>query len=53
MVYSKCQCLSAFCLPFCAIIVVHVPFPFGVWGRVLNSIILVPDHYLFMYPICA
>ena len=26
-----------------------VPFPFGVWGRMWNSIVSVPDHCLFIY----
>ena len=25
------------------------PFPIGVWGRVWNSIVSVPDHCLFIY----
>ena len=29
---------------FSAVIVVRVPFPFGVWGRVWILIVLVPDH---------
>ena len=31
---------------FSAILVVRVPFPFGVWGRMWNSIVSVPDHCL-------
>ena len=34
---------------FSAVLVVRVPFPFGVWGRVWNSIVSVPDHCLFIY----
>ena len=34
---------------FTAVLVVRVPFPFGVWGRVWNSIVSVPDHCLFIY----
>ena len=34
---------------FSAILVVRVPFPFGVWGRMWNSIVSVPDHCLFIY----
>ena len=34
---------------FSAVLVVRVPFPLGVWGRVWNSIVSVPDHYLFIY----
>ena len=33
---------------FSAVLVVRVPFPFDVWGRVWNSIVSVPDHYLFI-----
>ena len=29
---------------FSAVLVVRVPFPFGVWGRLWNSIVSVPDH---------
>ena len=31
-----------------AVLVVHVPFPFGVWGRMWNLIVSVPDHCLFI-----
>ena len=31
---------------FSAVFVVRVPFPFGIWGRVWNSIVSVPDHCL-------
>ena len=34
---------------FSVVSVVHVPFPFGVRGRVCNSIVSVPDHCLFIY----
>ena len=27
----------------------RVPFPFGVWGRMWNSIVSVPDYCLFIY----
>ena len=38
------------CCFYCsAVLVVRVPFPFGVWGRVWNSILSVPDHCLFIY----
>ena len=32
-----------------------VPYPFGVWNRIWNSIVSVPDHFLFIYfvNICA
>ena len=32
-----------------AVLVVHVPFLFSVWGRVWNLIVSVPDHCLFIY----
>ena len=32
------------CFNFSAVLVVRVPFPFGVWSRILNSIVSVPDH---------
>ena len=32
-----------------AVFVVRVPFPFGVWGRMWNLIVSVPDHCLFIY----
>ena len=35
------------CFYFSAILVIRVPFPFGVWGRVSNSVVSVPDHCLF------
>ena len=34
---------------FGAVLVVRVPFQFGVLGRVLNLFVSVPDHCLFMY----
>ena len=33
----------------CAVIIVGVPFPFGVQGRIWNSIVSVPNHCLFIY----
>ena len=36
--------------PFsCVVLAVRVHFPFGVWGRVWNSIVSVPEHCLFIY----
>ena len=35
------------CFYFCVVLVVRVPFPFGVLGRVWNSIVSGPDHCLF------
>ena len=34
---------------FSAVLVVRVPFPFGVFGKVWNSIVSIPDHCLFIY----
>ena len=31
------------------VLIICVPFPFGVWGRKCNSIVSVPDHCLFIY----
>ena len=31
------------------LIIVGVLFPFGVWGRIWNSVVSVPDHCLFIY----
>ena len=36
------------CFNFSAVLVVRVLFPFGVWGRMWNSIVSVPDHCLFI-----
>ena len=33
---------------FSAVLVVCVPFPFGVWDRVWNPIVSVPDHSIFI-----
>ena len=41
------------CFYFSAVLVVRVPFPFSVWGRVWNSIVTVPDHCLFIYLLYA
>ena len=34
---------------FSAVLVVCVPFPFGIWGRMWNSIVSVPDLFYFLY----
>ena len=34
---------------FSAVLIVCVPLPFGVYGRLWNLIVLVPDHDLFIY----
>ena len=38
---------------FSAVLVIRVPFPFGVWGKVWNSIVSVPDHCLFIYMVMS
>ena len=40
--------LSTIAVLFYAISTVRVPFLFGVWGKMCNSIVLFPDHYLFI-----
>ena len=35
------------CFYFSAVLIVGVPFPFGVKGRIWNSIVSVPDYCLF------
>ena len=37
------------CFNFSAVLIVRVPFPFGVWGRMWNWIVSVPDHCLLFY----
>ena len=37
------------CFNFSAVLVVRVPFPFGVWGRMWNSIVSVPDNCFFIF----
>ena len=39
------------CLYFSAVLIVGVPFQFGVYGRMWNLIAIVstPDHYLCIY----
>ena len=38
-----------YCLYFSAVLVVRVPFSFGIWGIVWNSIASVPDHCFFIF----
>ena len=40
-----------FSVDFCADLLkaVRLLFPFGVWGRMLNSIVSVPDHCVSIY----
>ena len=38
----------SYCFYFSAVLIVGVPFPFGVWGGVWNSVVSVPDHCLFI-----
>ena len=37
------------CFYFSVDLIVGVPFPFGVYGKMRNSIVSVPDHCLFIY----
>ena len=37
------------CYVFSAVLVVRVPFLFGAWGRIWNSIASVPDLCIFIY----
>ena len=37
------------CFYFSAVLIIGVPFPFGVKDRIWNSIVSVPDHCLFIY----
>ena len=39
----------AFFYQFSAVLIVGFLFPFGVKGRKWNSIVSVPDHWLFIY----
>ena len=34
---------------FSAVLAIRISFPFGVLGRVLNSIVTVPDNCIFIY----
>ena len=40
--------LSASAVLLYAVLIVCVPFLFGVWGRLWNSIVSVPNHFLFI-----
>ena len=40
---------SAYAVLLNTVLIVCAPFPFGVWGRMWNSIVSVPDHCLFTY----
>ena len=37
------------CFYFSAVLIVGVPFPFGFWGRMWNSIEVVSDHCRFNF----
>ena len=37
------------CCLFYTALIVCAPFPFGVWGRIWNLIVSVPDRCLFIY----
>ena len=43
------SCFSDCAVFLYAVLIVCVPFPYGVWGRKKNSIVSVPDHCLFIY----
>ena len=36
------------CVDFSAVLVLRVPFPFDVMGRMWNTTVSVPDHCLFI-----
>ena len=38
-----------YCFYFSAVLVVRVPFPLGIWGRMWNSVVSVPDHCLLIH----
>ena len=38
-----------YCFDFSAVLIVGVPFPFGVEVMMWNLIVSVPDHCLFIY----
>ena len=42
------SCLSTCDVLLYAVLIICVPFLFGVWGRMWNSIVAVPDHCLFI-----
>ena len=37
----------AYAILIYAVLIACVSFPFGVWGRMWNSVVSVPDHCLF------
>ena len=37
------------CFNFSDVLVVRVHLPFGVWDRMWNSIVSIPDHCIFIY----
>ena len=37
------------CFYFSAVLILGVPFPFGVYGRIWNSVVSVPEHCLLIY----
>ena len=41
--------LYAYAILLDAVLIVCVPFPFGFWSRMWNSIVSVPDHYFVIY----
>ena len=46
---SSCPFGFSSCFNFSAVLVVRLTFPFGVWGRMWNSTVSVPDHCRFIY----
>ena len=42
------SCLSACVVLLYDVLIVCVPYLYGVWGRTWNSIVWVPDHCLFI-----
>ena len=48
LAFHLCVFFFFFFFFFSALLVVRVPYSFGVWGRVWNPIVSIPDHCLFM-----
>ena len=40
--------LSAYAVLLNVVLIVCAPFPFGIWDRMWNSIVTVPDHCIFI-----
>ena len=41
--------LSSCAVLLCSVLILCFSFPFGVWGRMWNSFVSVPDHCLHVY----